>query len=337
VIRPAARVRHIGASADVSRPRPRALARALAAGLVAAALLRGAPAAANELKDKLEAQKLLDQGNRLAGDGDYVAALAKFRAAHARYPSPKILLNIGTTLRQLGRNVEAAEVYEAYLRDPKAESARAGDLKRILAEIDAVIGRVRLETSHEGARVRLDGKPLDGFKNGLVVRVEPGEHTVTAEHDAFPAAVLTVTIAPREERLVHLDFTPPVTKKVVVERPPNPLRIAGWVMGGIGAAGVIAGAAAGALAKVKNDAAEKHCLGPRACDQEGVDLGNAARTSGLASTIAFSIGGAALAAGVVLLVIAPSRDKAPKAGLAAPRLAAGAARGGPFVSVEAAW
>ena len=43
---------------------------------------------------KQKAQELLTEGNRLAGEGDFGAALLKFRTAYELYSSPKLLLNI---------------------------------------------------------------------------------------------------------------------------------------------------------------------------------------------------------------------------------------------------
>ena len=62
-----------------------------------------------------EARALFKEGNRLLDAGDYVGALDMFKGAYSRWPNVKILLNLGTALRQLGRNVEAAEHYEKYL------------------------------------------------------------------------------------------------------------------------------------------------------------------------------------------------------------------------------
>jgi hypothetical protein len=309
-------------------------ARLLAAVLAGTLALAGTgPASADEARDKLEAQQLFNDGNRLAGEGEYLQAVERFRAAYARYPSPKILLNVGTMLRHLGRNVEAAEVYESYLRDPGGEPARAEDLRRILREIDLVVGHLEIAASEEGAQVRLDDKQIVGFKNGKKVRVEPGEHTLTAEHPGFAPAVRTVRVAAGQELRVVLDFTRPPERRVVVERPPSPLRTAGWVTGGIGAAGIVAGGAAGVVAMTKNSAAAKHCLAPTACDPEGVALGNTARTSGTVSTVAFTVGGVALAAGIVLVIVAP---RSPPAAVGATRLVVAGGPGGGLVALGGA-
>jgi hypothetical protein len=282
-----------------------ARARAVAAAVSVAMALSGPAHAAGNKADKRDAQKLLTQGNQLAGEGDYVAALEKFQAAYDRYPSPKILLNIGTTLRQLGRNVEAATVYETYLDDPGADPARRAEIERILAEIEAVVGRIRIEVQSPGASVRLDGKPLDEFKSGESLRVEPGEHTIVANLKGVPPAVQTVKVYPRQERLVLLRFTMPGP----ITAPPPPSgtqRAVALVLGGIGAAGIGVGAVFGLLAKVNNDDAATHCLQGGACDQEGVALGNTAETDATVSTISFIAGAGVLAAGVALLLTAPS-------------------------------
>lgn len=305
------------------------LRRGLAAGIVAVALVTSGSAPANEATDKAAATKLLRTGNQLLGDGDYVAALEKFRAAYARYPSAKILLNIGTTLRQLGRNLEAAETYEAYLKDPKAEPAKVADLQRILKEIEAITARVRIEVNEPGATVRLDSKDIRDFKSGMEIRVEAGDHTVIAERAGFPPAVQTVKLLPHEQRTITLRLSPP--EKVVVAVS-GPQRTISYVVGGAGAAGLLAGGAAGIVAILQNKAAKGHCQATTVCDQDGVDLGNRAKTSALVSTVTLAVGAGALVTGVILFLTTPSVPKTeptPKA----PLVGLGVSGGGPFLTV----
>jgi hypothetical protein len=288
------------------------VARARPFALIMALTLAFAPSArADEAADKLEAQRLLTLGNAAANDGDYVTALKSFQAAYLRYKSPKILLNIGTTQRQLGRNVEAAVTYEAYVKDPQADPARAKDLERILGEIDAVVSRLRVEVNRPDVTVRLDGRELAGFTSGALLRVEPGEHTIVAEHPGLPPAVATVRLHPREEHKVSLLVVAAEQRTVVVERRvAGPQRTIGVVIGGVGVAGLVAGAAAGVAAVVQNGAARKHCYqAGAACDQQGSDLGASARTGATVSTIALAAGGGLLATGVILFFTAPSKPR----------------------------
>jgi hypothetical protein len=211
-------------------------------------------------------------------------------------------------LRLLGRNVEAAAVYEQYQKDPAADPARAKDLQRILREIDAVVGRVRVQVNRPDATVRLDGHEIAGFVNDGIIRVEPGEHTLVANHPKFPPAVVVVQVTPREERVVVLRVVPPEERTVVVERvATGPQRTIGVVIGSVGLAGLAAGAVAGAIAVVENDAAKGHCLGKTDCDAQGVSLGATAKTSATVSTIALSAGGGLLATGVILFFTAPRK------------------------------
>ena len=320
-----------------SSPLRRFAARALAAAI----LLGTSPALAAESSATLDAnkkaaQQLLGEGNQLLGEGEDIAALEKFRGAYDRYPSPKILLNIGTTLRQLGRNVEAAVVYERYLRDPGADPARASDLRRILKEIDAIVGRIRIETPEPLITVRLDGKLLEGFASGLSLRVEPGDHTVVASTMGFPPVVQFVTVSPREEHLVALVFKAPDVKRVFVNRVvAGTQRNVALALVGLGAAGIVAGATAGIVAKAQSSAADGHCLDQGACDARGVELGNNAATSATISTITFAAGAGLLATGVVLFVSAPSAKSAPTLGLDPGRLRV--SFGGTSLRIGGAW
>jgi len=274
-----------------------------------------APARADPAKavDKKAAQKLLAQGNQLVGEGDYLGALEKFRGAYAKFASPKILLNIGTTLRQLGRNVEAAEIYEQYLADKEHDVARENDVKRVLAEIDAVVGRILLQVVDASATVRLDGKQLDAAILGQSLRVEPGEHTVMAEKPGASPVVQSVMVKARQEHLVTLRFTPPPPK---VEPAPNngTQRTLGLALGGIGAATIVAGAVVGIVAITQSDAAGAHCYqGGNACDSKGIELDQSAKTSATISTVGFAVGSGVLAAGALIWLVSPAPAKEPAA------------------------
>lgn len=311
--------------------------RSLTAALIATALLSAVPARAGEAADKAAAQKLLMQGNQLVGDGEYLGALEKYKAAYDKFPSPKLLVNIGSTLRQLGRNVEAAEIFEQYLRDPKTDATKTSQIQRVLQEIDSVIGRLKIEVNMADAKVRLDGKELPGFKSGTVIRVEPGDHSVVAEREGFPTAVQTLRVGPHDEKTVQLTLAPP--QKIVVERA-GPQKTISFIVGGVGVGGLLAGGIAGIVAVTKNQAAKGHCAAMASkpgsaliCDQSGVDLGRSAKTSATVSTVALAVGGAATITGLVLYLTVPKpKPEAPRVGL---RLGIAGER--PFAVLEGTW
>jgi hypothetical protein len=309
------------------------------AGRCALALLLGALTASvprTAIADaRADAQALFARGNQLAGDGDFAAALESFRAAYARYPSAKILLNIGTSLRQLGRNAEAADVYEAYIGDPEANPPRVEELKRILREIDALVAKLRIEVSAPGAELRVDGRVMSGSAQSRVLRVDPGEHTVSADKPGLVPSIRTVTVSAREERTVNLDLVPPGTKVVVRPAGKDPgsgQRAVAFIVGGAGIAGIGVGSVFGILAKTKSDAADEHCLTETRCDGTGVALGDTADTHAKVATVAWVVGAAALATAVTLFITAPTRKKPASSGASV-----GASSTGSGVRLETRW
>lgn len=153
------------------------------------------------------AKALFAEGNRLLAEGDAEGALGMFRSAYARYPNPKLLLNIGTALRRIGRNAEAAEAYEQYLRESGFDTKKAAEVATILGELEPLVGRLRIEVSPAGALVTVDGKTIGPLSQPRVVRVEPGDHTVGAALQGYESAAVSLRIAAGEEQPVALTLT----------------------------------------------------------------------------------------------------------------------------------
>lgn len=340
---PPSAARMTGLLRSPSSPRTRRALAAQLTALLTALLLCCAPcAAADERADRAAAQKLQIEGSHAMTGADYPRALARYQEAYARFPNPRLLLDLAGALRALGRNAEAAASYEAYLREPRAERGRTAEITRALAEIDALVGRLRIQVSGGPATVRLDGKALDGFASGATVRVDPGEHTVTATRDGAAPASATLRIASGEQSAVSLALTalPPAPVIVVPAVPPVPgraQRTAALVVGGAGVAGLVGGVVAGSLALVAKGHLRGHCFpGTLRCDQAGVDLARSGRTLATFSTAALSAGAGLVGTGVLLFFTAPSPPPTAVAS-GTLRFALGAGRGGPAATVEGAW
>jgi hypothetical protein len=90
----------------------------------------------------------------------------------------------------------------------------------------------------------------------------------------------------------------------------NSQRTMGLIIGAAGIVGVGVGTYFGFRAISKNSDAEEHCPEAHCKDQEGVALTDEARNAATAANIAFGVGLAALAGGVVLYLTAPSGQSA---------------------------
>src|SRR5262245_60238988 len=102
-------------------------------------------AAPDEGSRKTAAAELIDEGNALFAKSEYKAALARFEAAYATYPSPKIFLNLGNAHVALGELVEGAENYEKFIDQSglDASSALMEQARRALEEISPKLGWLR--------------------------------------------------------------------------------------------------------------------------------------------------------------------------------------------------
>ncbi|MBW2454831.1 MAG: PEGA domain-containing protein [Deltaproteobacteria bacterium] len=262
---------------------------------------------------RAQAQALLLEGNRLAGEGNFGQALERFQAAHDLYPSVKLLMNIGTSLRHIGNNAAAARIYEQYIAHPEAEPERREELRRIVKEIDQVTGHLRIEVNEPGVQVRLDGRPLELRGTSVTARVDPGERHLVAQKDGFVTVVRTVTVPIRQQMTVELLLlepgkSPPVVIDVTAG---TTQRFVGYSVGAAGLSGLAAGAIVGLVALSNDAAAANHCRSnaPAFCDAEGEHLGDTAAAQATASTVLFVAGGGLLVAGVVIWWTAPSPEQ----------------------------
>jgi hypothetical protein len=143
--------------------------------------------------DKGSAKALLQSGLKLFAAKDYLGALAVFRDAYARFPSGKILLNIGTTLVKLDRPAEAANAYQRYLDSPDADAAKKDEALRVLADLDKKVAVLEVTVVPANAEVQLgteDWRPAADVKR---TRVMPGESTITARRNDYKPAARVVT------------------------------------------------------------------------------------------------------------------------------------------------
>jgi hypothetical protein len=165
-----------------------------------------AGSARNAAADETAARAHFDKGLTLLDAGDHARALEEFRAAYADWQNPKILLNIGTTLRALGRDAEAANAYARYLRESGADEERAAEAKAVLDEIDPRVGRLDIVLAAPDAQVFVDGTRSAEWHPAEPLRIAPGSHEITAQKQGLPPAVTSVSVAAGERR--SLDLTP---------------------------------------------------------------------------------------------------------------------------------
>lgn len=171
--------------------------------LLVAIALTGSVAHADDV-DKGDAKALLTSGLKLFSAKDYLGALSVFETAYARYPSPKILLNIGTTLLKLDRKVDAANIYQRYLDAKEVDEKKQAEASKILATLDKELGVLDISVTPENAEIQIGSGKWVSLDSVRKVRVAKGEVTVLARAPRFKLRAETFSINAGETRNVAL-------------------------------------------------------------------------------------------------------------------------------------
>jgi hypothetical protein len=185
------------------------------------ALGAAAPAHADDAADKQAAQALVTDGLAALKKKDYDTAIARFNEAYAKFPSPKILLNLGTTYKDMGRFADAANTYQKYLADPTVGTDRLTEVKKLLDDLDKSLLLLTVSVTPAGASVAIDDGNADVIGSSLTTRVMPGKHTIHATLDGYDAASQDLDATAGARQTVSLTLTKTVT---VVDTHDNALK-----------------------------------------------------------------------------------------------------------------
>jgi tetratricopeptide (TPR) repeat protein len=240
-----------------------------------------------EAQSKDRAREAYRRGTHAYDFGEYDKALEAFKEAYDQFEDPAILFNIAQCHRQLGHAEEALRVYQSYLRN--AKSPPNSD------EVRSIIKRLEQVRAEEIATRR---RPPEGT---LPEPTETSEPVASPEPAATPAP----------------EATPPVPVPVPPTssaRPGRGLLIGGIAVAAVGAAGIVLGGAMGALAKSASDDLTRASKNSEPYDANKYKTGHAEQ---LASTALFAVGGAALAAGVIVAILGSRHKNEPKVSLGA--------------------
>lgn len=296
--------------------RHRAVRRALAVlPLVLAFHLVTSVAAAESLSPT--AERLFNEGLKLAHTGDCVHARDKFTESYATDPAPGTLINWALCEEKLGRSATALELLRLADHTLPANYPKRASMNK---HIDALAKRaplLRLRVAMQlppGTTATLDGAVLEAtaFTHGVLgdpgnrileLRA-PGREDRRYEVTLAEGTTLEVTVEPGAPR------ADPASKKGVNtpgaenESAGGPSTTLGWALGGGGLAVIGAGVVTGLLAKDKWDTVERDCVvAENFCrTDEGVRASSAGSTLAAVSTASFILGGASLAVGGYLLL-----------------------------------
>lgn len=283
--------------------------------------------------DRTLARTLFEDGRALAKEGKFAEACPKLEESERLAPGIGTLFNLADCFESLGRTASAWSAFSEaadlarLAGQPERESVareRAQALKPRLSHL-----KVHLSgPPPNGLLLQIDGKSTSSAVVDTEIPVDAGEHHVSGSAPGKVSQDLLVRIEVGKA-LTVLDLPPfqdaPTTFSPPPEPSPPPLarpeppkeapprtsrpwqKPVAIAAGGVALVAIGVGAAFGLKAGSEWSDAKGSCPS-NACDANGYSGWESARSSATLSTVFFTTGAIAAAAGIVLWLTAPSAD-----------------------------
>ncbi len=301
----------------------RSAVRSCTGALGTALLLAAAPARAD---DSAAADALFQAAKLLVAEGKYAEACPKFEASFKLDRTLGTLLNLADCHEKEGKIASSwAEWGEAAELAAKAGDKREEFAKEHRAALTDRLPKleIKVQNPREGLSVRRDDIAIDPAMFGLALPVDPGKHVIVVRRGDQVLKEEPIDLAERQSATVSLDLAaidravPPVQSPRGGDRPApqaapsGTQKTVGLVVGGVGAAAVIAAAVLEVVALTKKGDADDptNCVS-KYCAPSGLEAVDGAKTfADVGQWI--GIGGiVALAVGATLVITAPSSPSA---------------------------
>jgi hypothetical protein len=264
------------------------------------------------------AEALFQTGKSLLEQKNYAQACPKLGESYRLDPGTGTLLALALCHEGDGRLASAwGEFAEVVARSRREARPDREDLARKhMAILEARLPMLTISVA-PGAQqidrleIRRDGIPVGAGSWATPVPVDPGHHHVEATAPGYKPFSLTVTLAtdgakevvvvPELERALELPEQPTIERE---RSSGNVLRYAGLAVAGAGVVGIVVGAVFGLHAISLNNDSKGDCDAQSVCGSDAFKSRNDARSAGNVSTIAFVAGGALVAGGGALFLLA---------------------------------
>jgi hypothetical protein len=273
----------------------------------------------------------------------YEDAYREFSAAYNASPSWKILGNLGISAMKLERDGEAIDAFSKYLSQGGKDIERdeRQQVERDLKTLQAGVAYLSLSFEPQGVTLTDERMPQSGSPvvNRYVfagastkLGLHPGHHRLTVELQGYDKAVWEVDAVAKQEQSHSFTLTrapeaapapvvvAPAPPPEATAPPPEPsgggngLRVASYVVLGVGVVGLGVGTVFTLTANGKNSDANDMCpsfpcqlTSDEAKKRE--DLGKEADSARTISVVGFVAGGVGVAAGATLFILSSGKKQ----------------------------
>lgn len=252
--------------------------------------------------------------------GNCQKALDHFRESHALKPGRGTLLNMGLCEKKLGQLAKALQHLEELLPQLPNGDERRQIVRDALAEIKPKVPYLRIvlrANSPAGTVVTYDNAELEPTMIGTDMPVDPGKHVVVVEAPGLPNKTYDLVMEEGKRQTLQVE---PASVAVSTSRPStsgasSAGRTIGFIMGGVGVAGLVTSAITGGLALSDHGAAEEACPTRKGCSAEAIDIANRGRTLSVVNTVAFAAGIICVGIAVPLVIMGGKPKEVPTVGV----------------------
>jgi hypothetical protein len=308
------------------------LARVLVVASLPLAAMTFAPAAFAQdaaSQDIAQARQLGQQAQAAFDAGNFAESEKLWTAAAKLYSlAPTLTLGLARTQAKLGHVVAAQESYNKIIREwgnsPSPPPAFKDALEAAKAEVGAVSAKVASVTlTVEGPTnpvVTIDGQTVPVAALGLKRPVDPGSHKVSATAAGFNPAETTFEVPEggTSAATLKMEKAPAGADGAVAgggatQTEPgadtggkgSSNKTLAYVAFGVGGAGLLVGGITGILALGKAGDLSDKCPDKKCTSDQQSDV-DSYKSMGTISTVGFIVAGVGGAAGLILLLTAPS-------------------------------
>lgn len=270
------------------------------------------PAAAD---DPGAAEALFQKAKTLKEQGKVAEACPLFEESYRLDPAPGTLLNMAACSRLAGKTATAwgqfIEAGRAFRR--KNDARRAEFAEQQAKEVEPLLAHVVLKAAKPvaGLVVKRDGAVLTSSSFDTPMPVDPGSHEVVAEAPGFAKVTLKLeAVARTTTEWVIPELTVAAARDTSGSGSGATQRIAGFVVGGAGLAGLVTGVVFLGLTAARSGELEELCPNQRCATADAqAALNEAELFANLANGLLIA-GGVVAATGLVVVLTAPSDESA---------------------------
>lgn len=284
------------------------------AALLATALPRTASA-----QSTAAAEALFNDGRNAMEAKDYDTACQRFRESNRLDPAVGTLLNLAVCENSRNRVATAWELFRAVSEKLAGDDPRRDFVGKQLAQIEPRLPHIVLTLAH-GAPADTKAREGDAeFANaafGVPLPMDPGKHTFVVDAPGYETRTVDVELV--ESKQQNVEISPGAALPATPVKAPSgavtPLpsdetkkghdtRMLGFIVGGVGVAGLGVGLTTGLMAVGKKSTTDSQCNGTlQVCSAEGRDAASSGRTLAVVSTVGWIVGALGVGAGAYFIL-----------------------------------